>query len=211
MNQLPECAICLDDIDFTTGNCVKTECNHCFHTSCLMRNIAHNGFDCPCCRTEMAEAVDDSDDDDDEDDDEDDDDDNYLLRGFRLFMNNVEGVEQDEEDVLEEQQDDFVLSGFRSFINNAEGAEQDESRIMIKPSPQVIVQRLTAEGITMLDMVKILLRDHDEYSDEDSDYIETDDKVWDKMRNIIETYHQTVQIPTAVAVAVLPENYDYQI
>ena len=47
------CSICMDTIA-TTNNNVTTECGHCFHTKCLMQNVAHNGFACPCCRTAMA-------------------------------------------------------------------------------------------------------------------------------------------------------------
>jgi len=36
-------------------NCVTTKCNHSFHSSCLMQNVAINGFTCPCCRAIMAE------------------------------------------------------------------------------------------------------------------------------------------------------------
>ena len=49
-----ECPICMDSIEIST-NCVTTECGHCFHTNCLMKSIAHNGFGCPYCRTKMAE------------------------------------------------------------------------------------------------------------------------------------------------------------
>ena len=49
-----ECSICMDPIDFNK-NCVTTECDHCFHTNCLMKSVAYTGFGCPYCRTEMAE------------------------------------------------------------------------------------------------------------------------------------------------------------
>lgn len=49
-----ECPICMDVIDLNK-NCTKTECGHMFHSSCLMKNIAHNGLNCPYCRNVMAE------------------------------------------------------------------------------------------------------------------------------------------------------------
>ena len=49
-----ECPICMDVIDLNK-NCTKTECGHMFHSSCLMKNIAHNGLNCPYCRNIMAE------------------------------------------------------------------------------------------------------------------------------------------------------------
>ena len=57
------CAICLDNVD-SSMNIIKTECNHCFHSKCFLQNAAHNGFNCPMCRNELASAP--SDDDSDE-------------------------------------------------------------------------------------------------------------------------------------------------
>jgi hypothetical protein len=53
----PDCPICMEQIESFTKNCVTTECGHCFHTSCLMTSVAHNGFGCPYCRTAMAKKV----------------------------------------------------------------------------------------------------------------------------------------------------------
>lgn len=47
-----ECPICMDIIDMAK-NCSTTECGHCFHTSCLARNIQVNGINCPFCRSIM--------------------------------------------------------------------------------------------------------------------------------------------------------------
>jgi len=49
-----ECPICYEVFN-GSNNRLITECGHEFHTSCLMRNAAHNGFNCPCCRGVMAE------------------------------------------------------------------------------------------------------------------------------------------------------------
>ena len=75
-----DCPICMDIIDLN-NNYTKTECGHMFHSSCLMKNIAHNGLNCPCCRNVMAEEpeeeyIDEGEyDDEGEDDDEDENDD----------------------------------------------------------------------------------------------------------------------------------------
>jgi hypothetical protein len=52
-------------------NCATTECGHQFHSNCLMRNIAFNGFGCPYCRFEMVEEIDDSDEEDEREDGDD--------------------------------------------------------------------------------------------------------------------------------------------
>jgi hypothetical protein len=49
---------------------VTTECGHTFHCRCLLTNAAHNGFGCPFCRAELADAVEDSDSEDEYDEDE---------------------------------------------------------------------------------------------------------------------------------------------
>ena len=54
MCEISECPICMDMIE-VSKNCVTTECGHKFHTSCLMKNVSFNGFECPYCRSVMAE------------------------------------------------------------------------------------------------------------------------------------------------------------
>lgn len=87
-----ECPICMEIIDLCK-NCSTTECGHQFHSNCLIKNIAFNGFECPYCRFEMfdevyedsededAEDAEDADDEEDaedaEDEDDDEDDDDY--------------------------------------------------------------------------------------------------------------------------------------
>lgn len=105
-----ECPICFDQI--TNVNCVTTECGHHFHTSCLMKNTAINGYGCPYCRTVMAEEpIDNGDDDyssfgfndDDDDDDESyfrEEEEEYTLESFRWFNQRIndEELEGDEEE-----------------------------------------------------------------------------------------------------------------
>ena len=89
--KMTDCPICMDVIE-GTKNCVTTDCGHQFHTNCLMKSVAHNGFGCPYCRTVMAEEVDEEETiytDDDEEDEEYDDEgeelyNDYALRGLRF-------------------------------------------------------------------------------------------------------------------------------
>ena len=171
MSAILECPICMDDINITK-NCITTECGHCFHASCVMRNVAQNGFACPMCRTAMAEYADE-----DPDDEEYVEDnlslvdqrtpDDYALRGFRLFMDNVEGVAHDNEDELEER-------------------EEEEEPVL--PEPAYIAQKLQEQGTTMEDLVKILLREYQEYDDRDREFERVDDRIWGQMRILIDSY-----------------------
>ena len=102
----PECPICMEVI-VTTKNIVVTECGHTFHCSCLMANVAHNGFSCPYCRTAMAEEVDNESSEYEGDESitdsvnaaihEDD-----MLRGFRMFHNLSDGIEHELVDIDDE-------------------------------------------------------------------------------------------------------------
>ena len=166
-----ECPICMDDIQ-SNVNCVTTECGHQFHTSCLMKNVAHNGFGCPYCRNALAEELEEEEDDisDDESISLEDEDlyDDYALRGMRwLFQQNSnEPFDEEEEDDEEE--------------------EAVEEQIP-KPSAALIAKKLTDQGITMEDLVKCMLLNHEEY-DEDETYEAKENELFGKFRIIISNY-----------------------
>jgi hypothetical protein len=136
-----------------------------------MTSIAHNGFGCPYCRSVMAEEVSNEDDDDDEyDEDEDDDDEyddseeDYILRGFRMFMNNINGEQQDESDI------------------------EEETELPV-PTSVIIANQLSQQGVTMEDLVKILLLNHKEYDSQDEEFERLEDDIFGKMRIIISNYN----------------------
>ena len=190
-----ECAICMDDIHFNESNFIKTECGHCFHASCLMRNVAHNGFGCPYCRSAMAEVVADSDDEDESTAIEEDIYDDYALRGLRFFINNLEGNQHDREDELEEREDE------------EEGEEEQEEEVeIVKPDASFITQKLVEQGVTMESLLKILLLQHEEYEAEEVEFELVDEDVWSKMRTIISNYQPVINEP--VVIQTLPESVD---
>jgi hypothetical protein len=166
----------IGDINKTT-----TECGHIFHCSCLMRNTAHNGYGCPCCRGVMAETIDDSetidgseDDDDDYDDDDDDDDEPYdddVLTTFRMFHQYIENEEIEDEPIKD---------------------DDDEQIVNINiPTPEFISQRLQNIGVSFEDMVKCLLVNHIEYED---DIINNnkDNQLFGQIRIIVSNYPRLV-------------------
>jgi hypothetical protein len=164
-----ECPICLDAIDLTTvSNRVTTECGHTFHCNCLMQSCAHNGFGCPYCRTAMATLPDEEEEEDeDEEEEEEEEEDAFTddaLQGFRYFFNNVNNEEHDEEDILEEE------------------------IVYPKPPTAYIAETLIAQGVTMEQLVKIMLLDHEEYEDEEEEFDQIEDSVWDRLRIIISNY-----------------------
>lgn len=66
-----ECPICFESI--TSNNIITTECGHSFHSSCFLKNAAINGYNCPMCRTTLADEPEDDAEEDIEDDNSEDD------------------------------------------------------------------------------------------------------------------------------------------
>jgi len=168
----------MDNIEINK-NCVTTECGHIFHASCLISNIAHNGFGCPYCRTVMAEK---SESEFDEVSDIGSSEtpflsdmySDYALRGLRFFTNNLNDLEHDLQDISMEQ-----------HYYNEEGEPQ-----LPKPSAVFIVQKLAEQGITMEYMVKAMLLQHDEYDVEEEEYEDIDNDLFEKLRIIISNYRE---------------------
>lgn len=173
-----DCPICMDCIE-TSKNCVTTECGHCFHASCLMTSVAHNGFGCPYCRTTMAEVPEEEDETvwSEEDDEENEDmfDDN-ALRGFRFFWNIQNGEDHDDDDDADEQQLE-------------EWADRANVSVEVQhiPSSTFIAQKLQQQGVSYEELVKIILLQHDEYSD-DEDFERIDGQTYGKVRVIVSNY-----------------------
>ena len=170
----PECPICMDPIE-GNKNCVTTECGHIFHAKCLMTSVAHNGFGCPYCRTAMAEVPEDEDEDYEDDEDEDYDDD--ALRGLRLFTNNLNGEENDEQDIEEE----------NAYLQDDEDTEAQEPQAPV-PTASFIANKLTQQGFTMEDLVKIMMLQHEEYRSQSELLERVDDELFGKMRIIISNF-----------------------
>ncbi len=169
-----ECPICMDVLS-GTKNIVTTECGHCFHTNCLMTSVAHNGFGCPYCRTQMAAAPADEEDSDDDDDSAwssyDEDEELYgdhALRGARWLFQRANGEEVDEEEDTPDEE-----------VENAD--------IIVKPLVEFLTRKLVSQGITMENMVQALLVDHDEY-DNSAAGADFNGILFGKMRILISNY-----------------------
>jgi hypothetical protein len=162
-------------------NCVTTECGHIFHAKCLMTSVAHNGFGCPYCRTAMAEVPEDEEDEDDEDEDYDEYDDDAFdddaLRGLRLFTNNLNGEQHDEEDIEEE----------NVYLQDDENTEPQEPQVPV-PTASFIANKLTQQGVTMEDLVKIMLLNHGEYEHQSEHLERVEGEMFGKMRIIISNF-----------------------
>jgi len=148
------CAICLDNVD-ASMNIIKTECNHCFHSKCFLQNAAHNGFNCPMCRNELASVPSDEDSDEDSDDDSDDydeDEEDFLLRGARWLMMRAEGEEIEEDDT----DDESIMS------DDSDVYLRDDPEIEELPNTSIayISQKMLAQGITFEQLVALYVLPH---------------------------------------------------
>lgn len=185
-----DCPICMEVIS-GTNNQVVTECGHAFHTSCLMTNVAHNGFGCPYCRSILAEQPkkDEDEEDDDEwvDDDEEDEElyDDYALRGMRWLFQRTNNEELDEEE------------------DEVEEAIQENDSIP-KPSVNFLTQKLLQQGITMEELVKTLLLEHEEYEDVEEECERACDTLFGKVRIIISNYKPEDDLPKDTPASTTP-------
>ena len=172
-------------MELITGdiNKVITECGHCFHTSCLMTSVAHNGFGCPYCRTEMAQEVneEESEYDDDEEEEIDEPYDDYVLRGFRFLMG-----EEDEEDIAQEQYEQQMEEAAEERANDHELNQEP------MPSAAYVTEKLTERGVRMEDLVKLILEQHDAYNMPESELEaleRLDGEIYGKVRIILGAYN----------------------
>jgi len=144
----------------------------------MFTNIDHNGFHCPCCRSELIEELDDDDETEDENDDDDDDsieaDEPFsedALRGLRLLTNLLEGEEQDQEDVV------------------AEFQYNEENSIMNPVPREEVERRFRQDGVTYEQLVAWILADHEEYEPQQNELEEFSGNLWYKMRRMIADYN----------------------
>ena len=178
-----ECPICMDPIESTTRNCVSTECGHCFHTNCLMTSVAHNGFGCPYCRTKMAEEV--ADEDSEYDDDEEEiyeQYDDYVLRGLRLFNNNINGEEHDQEDLDDEVAEDEEVA------EDAEEVEEEAEEEVAPPPVSYVAQKLIEQGITMEQLLKAVLCSFNDYERHYEDFERVENEIVGRISTILNNY-----------------------
>ena len=129
------CPICMDNID-TLYNCLVTECGHYFHTSCLMKNVAQNGFDCPYCRRRMADKPP-----------------LYLEEDIDYSMTDLLQVEEQGQEQEQEQREDSI-----------EEVISEEIEPIIIPSHKFITRKLINKDITMEQLVKCILLTHPDYN-----------------------------------------------
>jgi len=177
----------MDDLN-RVRNFTMTDCGHCFHTSCLMTNAAHNGFGCPYCREQMAEVPKEEEPEEDPDDisyithEEGDFENETSFTSMRMLFQRVEGdeVEEDQEQDQEQQQEQ-------------EQERQPEQEQPI-PSVELIARKLISQGVTYEDLVKNILLEHDEFS-YDENFETSADKIFGVVRIYVSNFQEATPEP----------------
>lgn len=168
------------------NNKVVTECGHCFHTSCLMTSVAHNGFGCPYCRAVMAQEP--------EPEPEPDDESYEYLNGPR---NEDQEYDEDTDDEQPQNQiSDESLQGLRRLfrqverdINEEPYEDDDDSESETNPIPSLafMAEKLITQGVNYEQLLKMALLEHDEYAFAPA-YDEASDNLFEKIRTIIANF-----------------------
>ena len=171
---MKECPICMDDICLNV-NCVTTECGHQFHTSCLMQNVAHNGFGCPYCRNKMAEDL------------EEEEDSDYESEFDEEDEDEEEEEEEDEEEPVGD--NEMALHGmrqlFRRVNNDIEQAGEQEARVV---TAEEMTCTLVDAGYNMTDIVKAFMINtgfHLHYPDDTTEEDEFVEKIESHMEKVL--------------------------
>jgi hypothetical protein len=74
-----------------------------------------------------------------------------------------------------------------------EQEEDQEEEPIVKPTPAFIAQKLMEQGVTMEQLVKAMLKDHDEYEREEEECLRADDDLFGRLRIIISNYEEPAQ------------------
>ena len=171
MSQVSECVICFDEITCGASNTVVTECGHKFHTNCLMKSVAFNGYGCPYCRTKMAEEPD-SDDDSDEDYEEEEDNRNRTLR-FIVDDDDEDGDDPRDLSLYREtfyeakgnNFSDYALTSYRMLFQRANDLLLEEDTFDLSDAYlDDLSEKLEKRGINKNYIIRCVLSQHENFS-----------------------------------------------
>ena len=105
-----------------------------------------------------------------------------MLRGFRLFNNNINGEEHDEEDVEEE-----------TFVNQeaaieAEAGDVEEEEESTPPPVSYVAQKLVEQGVTMEQLLKAVLCSCHDYERDYEDFERVESEIVGRVTTILNNY-----------------------
>ena len=169
-----ECPICMDVIE-GNRNVVTTECGHTFHCKCMMTNVAHNGFACPLCRSDMVEMPE-------EEEDED--------APARYEDSSDDGYDSDEEASRAEDYDGESDYGddLEDIINYHKSAIQEETENHMLRGMRWMFQRETEDEEQEYEdnEDESEASDNDEQVDEEASELDDEDLEWQRQISVLQ-------------------------
>jgi hypothetical protein len=130
----------------------------------------------------MAQEPEDEESDYDDDEEEEELYDDDVLRGFRLFMANIEDEEQDEDDIIQEQYEEQIRETARE--------REREHELDNGLTPEDVARGLILQGVGTIDLVKVMLLGHDEFEHRNEEFDRLDGEIFGKLRAIISNYQR---------------------
>jgi hypothetical protein len=211
-----ECSICMDDI-YITQNYTKTECGHCFHTTCLMSNVSHNGFNCPNCRTYLSSNLHESDSEHDDDYHDDGDELYGYENGYQHTYSQeyVSNSEQGDAIFSEEKNENYIMRGLRFFNNIIHGIQHDEDDVQDEnndiqysrelenantsidarlPSPEKIAEYMIRRNISYIDLIQVILNEQHRDYIHNTDYYNKACDVFGKIKSLIHHHVRELEV-----------------
>jgi cobalamin biosynthesis protein CobT len=106
--------------------------------------------------------------------------DDYVLRGLRLFNNNINGEEHDQEDLDEEDEE--------ASESEQEEEVAEEAEEATPPPVSYVAQKLVEQGITMEDLLKAVLCSVNNYERDYEDFERVENEIFGRVSTILNNY-----------------------
>jgi hypothetical protein len=103
-----------------------------------------------------------------------------VLRGLRLFNNNINGEEHDQEDLDEEDEE--------ASESEQEEEVAEEAEEATPPPVSYVAQKLVEQGITMEDLLKAVLCSVNNYERDYEDFERVENEIFGRVSTILNNY-----------------------
>jgi hypothetical protein len=169
-----DCSICFEKIENTINKCI-TECNHTFHTNCLLKALSFTGFHCPICRKTFDNNTN-----------------TNLVQTHTLTNYNIVGYDEayysDSDTNLSDDNEQYEFISSEVYDSNSSVNIQLQNSSRFVPSIHYITQKLVNQSYPLENFICLALMEHDEYSDEQSNFVSSNADLYNTIKDIINEY-----------------------
>jgi hypothetical protein len=167
-----DCSICFEKIDDTINKCI-TECNHTFHTKCLIKALSFTGFNCPICRKKF--------------------DNNNNINANLVQPNyNIIGYDEayysDSDTNLSDDNEQYEFISSEVYDSNSSVNIQLQNSSRFLPSIHYITQKLVNQSYPLENFICLALMEHEEYSNEHRNFVSSNADLYNTIKEIIDEY-----------------------